>query len=188
MLFSVIIPAARRNRPLSHALSSLLLQSHDEWEAIVVGDELFHNTRSLFPHDNRIRFISRPALSTHAACATGIHAARGSVITFLLPDDYVSPTHLAKHRDFFHSHPNLDAVFGKPTVIGSPYRKDPTHPDSHHHVHESPILGASFIREHVFDTLQHLPKHDLRSHLTKLGFRTHTVTMPSYIYDRTVTT
>ncbi len=185
MLFSVIIPATRRNRPLSHAISSLLLQNYSEWEAIIIGDTLFHDVQTLFPHDPRLRFVSRPTASTHEACAIGIHAARGQVITFLLPDDYFSPAHLSVHRDFLDSHRDLDAVFGKPTVIGSPYREDTLDRMSHRHVHEYPTLGTSFIHEHVFDTLTHLPKGDLRTHLTTHGFRTHTITMPSYVYDRT---
>ncbi|GEM_PF-3075209 len=183
MLFSIIIPASRRNRPLSHALSSLLLQTYDQWEAIVIGDEMFHHTPAHAPQDRRIRFIARPTISTHGACAIGMHAARGNVITFLLPDDYISPTHLETHHDFLHSHPHLDILFGKPTIIGSPYYEDTDH-HAVHHVHKNPILGTTFIREHVCSALDELPQYDLRSHLTELGYKTHTISMPSYIYDR----
>nr|MBP9732075.1 glycosyltransferase family 2 protein [Candidatus Magasanikbacteria bacterium] len=151
MLFSVIIPTNHRTRGITHALSSLMLQTHPHWEAIIVDNELEEkNTshiHSLQSEDKRIRYLKKPYRNLSEARAWGISAARGDIITFIEGNDYFSPTHLQTHHDFFTSNPRLDMLLGKPTIVGSPYIENT-------HVHQTPVHGTFFIREHVFDTIQ----------------------------------
>ncbi len=188
MLFSIIIPTVHRTRGITHALSSLILQTHPHWEAIIVDNELDkkNNTdiHSLQSEDKRIRYLKKPYQNLSEARAWGISAARGDIITFIEGNDYFSPTHLQVHHDLFLSNPRLDMLLGKPTVIGSPYIADI-------HVHQTPVHGTFFIREHVFDTIQHLPRVEigegqaLYDQITNSGFVTKKIAMPTYVYDRT---
>ncbi len=188
MLFSVIIPTHARTRGITHALSSLMLQTHPHWEAIIVDNELEEknniNIHSLQSEDRRIRYLKKPYHSLSEARAWGISAARGDIIAFIEGDDYFSPTHLQVHHDIFTSHPRLDMLLGKPTIIGSPFITDT-------HVHQIPLHGTFFIREHVFDTIQQLPGVELGEdqalydHIRNSGFVTKKIAMPTYVYDRT---
>lgn len=188
MLFSVIIPTHHRTRGITHALSSLMLQTHPHWEAIIVDNELEEKNNSpihpLQSEDRRIRYLKKPYRNLGEARAWGISAARGDIITFIEGNDYFSPTHLQVHHDIFQSSPRLDMVLGKPTIIGSPYIEDT-------HIHQSPVHGTFFIREHVFDTIQQLPGAGLNEdqalydQIRNSGFVTKKIAMPTYVYDRT---
>lgn len=188
MLFSVIIPTHNRTRGITHALSSLMLQTHSDWEAIIVDNESEKRDASdIYPlqsADTRIRYLKKPYRNLSEARAWGISAARGDIITFIENNDYFSPTHLQVHHDLFASNPRLDMVSGKPTIIGSPYITDK-------HIHRSPVHGTFFIREHVFDTIQKLPyvalgdAHLLLEEVQQNGFVTKNIAMPTYVYDRT---
>ena len=188
MLFSVIIPTLARTRGITHALSSLMLQTHPDWEAIIVDngseDRDASHMQPLQSEDKRIRYLTRPYQNPSEARAWGISAARGDIITFIEGNDYFSPTHLQTHHDLFSSNPRLDMVFGKPTIMGSPYITDT-------HIHRSPVHGTFFIREHVFDNIQKLPHaelgddHILLQLIQNNGFVTKKIPMPTYVYDRT---
>lgn len=188
MLFSVIIPTHHRTRDITHALSSLMLQTHPQWEAIIVDNELQKkNTSDIYPlqsEDRRIRYLKKPYRNLSEARAWGISAARGDIITFIEGNDYFSPTHLQTHHDLFASNPRLDMLLGKPTIIGSPYIADT-------HIHHTPVHGTFFIREHVFDTIQQLPDVELGEdqalydQIKNSGFVTKKIAMPTYVYDRT---
>ncbi len=188
MLISVIIPTHHRTRGIAHALSSLILQTHPYWEAIVLDTDSPNNVAStiqpLLNQDRRIRYLKKPFKNLGEARAWGISAARGDIITFLESNDYFSPTHLQVHHDFFASNPRLDMILGKPTIIGSPYIGDT-------HLHRSPVHGTFFIREHVFDTIRQLPSAELDEsqalyeQIQHSGFVTKKIAMPTYVYDRT---
>ncbi len=192
MFFSIIIPTINRTRGIGHALSSLFMQTHPTWEAIIIdcGENSIENTiRPLLYHDRRIRYVKKLCKNIQTARALGISAARGEVITFLDADDYVAPTHLEVHHDFFTTHPRVDMVQGKPTVIGSPYIEDEQDSSEHSHINVSPIHGTFFIKEHVFDAFPKLPAYRegraLMEAIKHKGFVTHKIPMPTYIYDRT---
>lgn len=195
MLFTIIIPTINRTRSIFHTLSSIFTQTYPRWEIIIVDSEngkLDTTLQPLLSEERRIRYIKRPLITSSEARAAGISAARGDIITFIDSDDYISPTHLQTHHDFFIAHPTVDMIVGKPTVIGSPYVKD-AHPSDHYsHINTSPMHGTFFIREHVFDTVRKLPEVDHGSLLHELirnhRFVTRHIPMPTYIYDRTGST
>ena len=192
MFFSIIIPTTGRTRSVSHALSSIFEQTYPLWEAIIVGipgEQHEVGIRPLLTQDRRIRYMTIPHNTLTEARTLGISAARGDVITFLDPDDYIAPTHLQTHHDFFLEHPRVDMVFGKPTIIGSPYIEDPHSPTHYSHVNDAPVHGTFFIKEHVFDRIKHMPHvphggllHEL---IKNHQFVTRQIPMPTYIYDRT---
>ncbi len=187
MFFSVIIPTENRTRSITHAISSLILQTHPDWEAIILDTGTDPRIASiihpLLSQDRRIRYLLLPPDHITHPRAWGISAARGDIITYIDANDYISPTHLQVHHDYFVSHPHVDMLYGKPTIIGSPYIGDT-------HIHHSVIPGTFFIKEHLFDTITQLPKTGsdeglvFHSHIQRHGFITKEIPMPTYIYDR----
>ena len=98
--FSVVIPAYDRAQLLGDALRSVLSQTEQDFEIIVVDDGSHDDPRSVVASfdDPRIRFIRRENGGGGAARNTGIDAATGRFVAFLDSDDVFLPHHLASMR------------------------------------------------------------------------------------------
>ena len=92
--FSVIIPSYMRFELLWEAIGSVLDQTVDDLEVLVVDDASPQPTR--VPNDPRIRLLRREVNGTPAAARnTGLVAARGLYVTFMDDDDLYAPDRLA---------------------------------------------------------------------------------------------
>lgn len=93
-LFSVIVTTFDRPRMLSEAIESVLAQSNQKWECIVVDDA--GSEQINLASDSRIRLLRREHNGGSAAARnTGILAARGHYVTFLDDDDLYAPDRLS---------------------------------------------------------------------------------------------
>lgn len=98
--FSVIIPVYNRAGPLATALRSVLAQTCQDFEIVVVDDGSADDpaaTMAGFP-DPRIRFIRQDNAGGGAARNAAIDAARGRFIAPLDSDDQFLPHHLARMK------------------------------------------------------------------------------------------
>jgi glycosyltransferase involved in cell wall biosynthesis len=87
---SIIIPTNNRPRLLVRAIQSVLNQTFQDFEIIVVDDGVKKRSDRVIQEigDNRIRYIQHPMeLGGAAARNTGIKNARGEFIAFLDDDD-----------------------------------------------------------------------------------------------------
>lgn len=98
-LFSVIMPTYDYAAQIGRAISSVLAQSYDRWELIVIADGCTDETAEVVEGfaDPRIRLIE---LAEHAGNPgllrnIGAEAAGGDVICYLDHDDWWEPAHLA---------------------------------------------------------------------------------------------
>ncbi len=93
-LFSVVIPTYGRPRFLAQAVASVLAQTVDNVECVVVDDG---SRVPLIPPDNpRVRLIRRDVNGGPAAARnTGVAHARGRYLAFLDDDDCFTPERLA---------------------------------------------------------------------------------------------
>lgn len=97
VLVSVIIPTTRRPKPLLRALASVLNQTHDELEVIIVVDgpnpETLAALRGI--RDPRVRVLqNHDSLGPGVARNLGAEQARGEWIAFLDDDDEWLPRKL----------------------------------------------------------------------------------------------
>src|SRR4051812_10893238 len=93
-MFSVIVPTYGRPAFLADALASVLGQTFDDFECIVVDDASPEPVS--VPSDSRIRVVTRDANGgPPAARNTGIAVARGRYVAFLDDDDVWLPHRLA---------------------------------------------------------------------------------------------
>ncbi len=112
---SVVIPTHNRPALLQEALGSLVAQTMDRWEAIVVDDaseppvaidalsEKFGRRLRVIRHD-----VSRGGA---AAKSSGIDAATAPVVAFLDDDDLFAPTYLETALAALKTFPDIDVVF-----------------------------------------------------------------------------
>jgi len=98
--FSVVIPVFNRADVLGAALRSVLAQSEQDFEVVVVDDGSKDDPGAVVSAlaDHRIRVIRQDNRGGGAARNCGIDAARGAFIGFLDSDDIFLPHHLATMR------------------------------------------------------------------------------------------
>jgi glycosyltransferase involved in cell wall biosynthesis len=96
----VVIPVYNRAALLGRALHSVLAQTEQDFEIVVVDDGSLDNPSRIVEElaDPRIVFVRQENRGGGAARNTGIDKARGRFIAFLDSDDVFLPHHLATMR------------------------------------------------------------------------------------------
>jgi len=103
---SVIIPAFNRAAFLREAIDSVLAQTYEDFELIVVDDGSTDNSRSMLDsYKDRLSCILSGNEGPGAARNKGIAAAAGDYIAFLDSDDLWLPKKLAVQVRFFRENP-----------------------------------------------------------------------------------
>jgi glycosyltransferase involved in cell wall biosynthesis len=96
-LVSVIIPTYNRADILGSAIDSVLTQTYDRTEIIVINDGSTDNTEDLLRlYGNRLRVITQSNAGPAVARNRGIAAAQGELIAFLDSDDRWLPAKLSR--------------------------------------------------------------------------------------------
>jgi glycosyltransferase involved in cell wall biosynthesis len=98
--FSVIIPVYNRAEALRRAIESVLVQSCQDFEIVVVDDGSKDDPRSVADsfRDPRIRFVSQPNGGGGKARNTAIDNSRGRFVAPLDCDDTFLPHHLTSMK------------------------------------------------------------------------------------------
>ena len=100
-LVSVIIPTYNRWPMIAEAVQSVVAQTFDAFELIVVDDGSTDDTaRLLSSCDSRLKVFSQPHAGVAAARNAGVAISLGKYIAFLDSDDLWSPAKLATQADF----------------------------------------------------------------------------------------
>ena len=126
---SVIIPAYNSAAFISVALDSVLAQTFDRFEIIVINDgsaDTPELERELERYSRSVRYITQENRGAAAARNAGLRVARGELVAFLDADDSYLPTFLAKQVALLKSSgaglAHSDAhVFGDPRLAGQTF-------------------------------------------------------------------
>ena len=115
-LFSVVIPAYNSGKFIRMTIGSILLQTVQDFEIVVVNDGSTDNTREILDseRDSRLRVIERENGGECVARNQGMREARGKYIAFLDSDDAWLPNHLEQALSFLESH--LDIAWFSSTL------------------------------------------------------------------------
>ena len=105
--FSVVVPVYNRAALLGRTLASVLTQTEQDFEIVVVDDGSVDNPSRVVEQlaDPRIVFVRQENRGGGAARNTGIDKARGRFIAFLDSDDCFFPHHLAAMRALLQNAP-----------------------------------------------------------------------------------
>jgi glycosyltransferase involved in cell wall biosynthesis len=116
---SVIIPAYNQGRYLGAAIRSVLEQTRQDFEIIVVDDGSTDGTYSVAHAfaDPRVRYVYQENRGLSAARNTGIRHATGEFLSFLDSDDQFLPRNLELLRDAFEGDPDLGLAAGQAVLI-----------------------------------------------------------------------
>ncbi|UCV05492.1 glycosyltransferase family 2 protein [Dechloromonas denitrificans] len=110
---SVVMPVYKVERYVAHSIQSVLDQSMDDWELILVDDASPDASAEVIAKftDQRIRYLKHENNKGLAeARNTGIHAAQGDYIALLDSDDVALPDRLAKQVRFLENNPGVGLV------------------------------------------------------------------------------
>ncbi len=111
---TVVIPTFNRAHIVGRALRSVLSQTYQDWETVVVDDASTDETEDVVRSfgDSRILFLRREQNGgVSAAQNSGIAASSGRYISFLHSDDEFLPTKLEKQVDLLDRQtPQVGAV------------------------------------------------------------------------------
>lgn len=110
---SVIIPTYNCLTFLPRAVSSVLEQTHQDFELIIINDNSSDNTASYLKTltDKRIKTITTSGLGASQARNLGIAKACGEFIAFLDADDFWFPEKLSRQLKLHTRYPNLAMSF-----------------------------------------------------------------------------
>ncbi|MCP4107163.1 MAG: glycosyltransferase family 2 protein [Desulfobacteraceae bacterium] len=120
-VFSIIIPAKNAGNFIHEALDSVLAQSFQDYEVLVIDDnstdptlEIVNTYLSKFKQ-GQLKIMSSPPdhiPGPGAVRNVGLRAARGEFVAFLDADDIWVPDHLENVRRSFENYPETVAYYG----------------------------------------------------------------------------
>ncbi len=109
-LFSILVPTYNQAQYLPEALDSLIRQSYENWEAIVVNDGSTDNTAEVMQQyaqkDPRIKTYHKANGGVSSALNEASKHARGEWLCWLSSDDLFLPDKLAVHVLSINSYPD----------------------------------------------------------------------------------
>ncbi len=106
-MISVIIPLYNKEKQIRQTLESVLAQTFQDFEVLVVNDGSTDNSIAVLNEikDNRIRLIQQENQGVSAARNKGIQAANYDYIALLDADDEWKPEYLATQVDLIQRYP-----------------------------------------------------------------------------------
>ena len=113
---SIVTPAYNCEKYLEEAVNSVLAQSFEDWELLIIDDcskdATWLRMQTLAKQDNRIRiFQNRHNSGSAATRNNGIRQARGEWIAFLDSDDLWRPEKLERQMSVLRKHPDASFLF-----------------------------------------------------------------------------
>jgi len=119
-LVSIIMPAFNAGKYISQSIESVLKQTYQNWELIIINDGSTDDTKkvvdSFLQMDSRIQYIWQENGKQGKARNAGLKRSKGELIAFLDADDLWMPVKLEKQIDLLHQQ-NADLIFTDVLVV-----------------------------------------------------------------------
>ena len=111
---SVVMPTYNAEKFLKEAIDSILDQTYQDFELLVIDDNSKDNTCNIVKSykDKRIKLIKGPQKGLAAALNYGIKVAKGKYIARMDADDISLPTRFEKQVTYLDKHPEI-------TILGT---------------------------------------------------------------------
>lgn len=115
-MVTIIMPAYNAEKYISEAIESVLAQTYDDWELLVINDCSTDNTQLIAENyariDNRVRILNNEVNKGVAGTRNvGIDNATTEWVAFLDSDDMWSADKLEKQLAFIENHSEAKLVF-----------------------------------------------------------------------------
>ncbi|VAX14976.1 Glycosyl transferase, group 2 family [hydrothermal vent metagenome] len=118
-LVSVILPARNCGPYLKEAVDSVLTQTFENFEILVIDDGSDDGSiETLGRDDHRLKVIVNPGCGLVDALNAGCKAASGQYLARMDGDDICHPSRLELQVDFLHNNPRIGVTATQVEVIG----------------------------------------------------------------------
>ncbi len=115
-LISVIVTCYNQGKFLSESLESVLNQSHENWECLIIDDGSTDETEQVGllyqQKDKRFSYFRQPNQGVASARNLGLDKCNGDFIQFLDADDHLHLEKFATQLTLLNSNLEIDVVFG----------------------------------------------------------------------------
>lgn len=130
---SVLMPVWNRSEFLQQALDSVLAQTFEDWELLILDDGSTEDMSGVMraTRDPRIRWMSGPHLGVAGTLNRGLDFATGQFIARMDSDDVCRPDRFAEQIRFMHEHPDIDLCGSFVDIIGKDRSGQWTYPLHH---------------------------------------------------------
>lgn len=108
---SVLIPCYNVGHFLAEAIDSVLAQTFQDFEILVVDDGSEDNTAEVAARYPRVRYIYNRHSGISVSRNLALSQARGEFVVFLDADDMWTADKLEKQVDYMDSHPDCQLVY-----------------------------------------------------------------------------
>lgn len=121
-LVSIIVPCYKQAEYLSETLDSVLDQTYQNWECVIVNDGSPDNTEEVaklyLEKDQRFKYVCQNNQGLSSARNTGIANSEGTYILPLDADDLIGSSYLEKAIKHFDDFPETKLVYCKAETFG----------------------------------------------------------------------
>ncbi|MDO8424096.1 MAG: glycosyltransferase [bacterium] len=179
---SVIMPVLNGEKYLREAIESILGQSFDDFEFIIINDGSVDKTEEIIRSykDARIVYIKNDKnLGLSRSFNIGINATKGLYIARMDADDISLPDRFKKQMEFLKTHPDIEIVGGKALLINKAGKKigKLNKPETHVEIkwqslfstpliHPTVMARATVLKDNLYDeTLYNSEDYELWSRL-----------------------
>ena len=119
---SIIVPCYNQAKYLPETLDSVLAQTYQNWECVIVNDGSPDNTdevaKKYLEKDQRIKYVFQENKGLATARNVGISNTTGEYILPLDADDIIAPTYIEKAIARFIENPETKLVYCKGQTFG----------------------------------------------------------------------
>jgi glycosyltransferase involved in cell wall biosynthesis len=155
--FSIIIATYNRAQLLKRALNSLISQTEEDWEAIIIDDGSTDNTSSVvMPYlkaDIKIKYLKRSHHGEAISKNAGISAAQGRFISILDSDDEYYPVHLESRKSILMQNPLVKFLYGGVRILGNQFVPDRFNTREKINLNRCVIGGTFFVDRELIISL-----------------------------------
>ena len=191
---SIIMPTLNRGSHLENAVKSVIAQSFENWELIIVDDGSTDNTfETLDPYlggFSNIRYMKHKNRKAALSRNAGIQAAFGRYITFLDSDDHYLENHLETRIALIKEMPEVSLLSGGFLCDDPIMVKDCYSPDKLINIRQCILCGTLFGKRELFmalegfKDLEYAEDTDLWERASKLFIVKKIENPKSYVYQR----
>jgi len=115
LLVSIIVPCYKQAQYLPETLQSVLDQTYENWECIIINDGSPDNTEEVAlewrQKDNRFIYLNKENGGVSSARNVGLNLAKGRYIQFLDGDDILENDKILNQVNFLEQNKTIDIVF-----------------------------------------------------------------------------
>lgn len=160
-LVSVILTAHNYGRFLKQSIESVLAQTWQDFELVIVNDGSSDNTEEVlapYARDPRVIILTLAGVGLAAASNRGIHQSRGTYIMRLDADDFLDPHALSVEAGFLARHPKADLVYPDFYTVDEQgrflgYTRVPRVQDGARLLDSNPLAGGALYRRSCYDSI-----------------------------------